>query len=132
MTQVSIAAGAEHLSPRHPERVVRLPRDVVPSLRLLRVKETRPSRARVKLGLCGEELGAAADAGVHPDLARVLVVFARPGSLSSVSSGHLILDAAQERSPLRVTHLLLRLPRLLDNLRRSGEHPGAEPGGGSL
>ena len=91
VTPLTFVVVIEHLSPSHPERVVCLPRDVVPGLRLLRIKEARPSGARVKLCLCGEELGSAANAGV-------LVVFSRPGSLCGVSSGNLILDTAQDCS----------------------------------
>ena len=42
-----------------------------------------------------------------------------PSMLRGVFSSHLVLDAAQEGSPLLVTHLLRRLPRLLHNLGRT-------------
>ena len=114
MAKVGVAAGAENLRPRHPQRPVRLPRDVVLAARvrgLVRVVEAGPARARVELAAAGEEVRVAADAGEHA-AARGLVVEAGPGALGAVAPRDLVLEAGEQLPPVRVGHLLRGLARL--------------------
>src|SRR6185369_12817934 len=63
MSEMGIAAGAEHFGPFREQRIVRTLKDIFRSYRL---PETRPAGSRLVLVFRAEQVVAAADAAVDP------------------------------------------------------------------
>ena len=68
MAQVRVTPVTQHLRPRHHQRPVRLPPDIVrlAILRPVSLEERRPAGTRVKLVFAGEERSVTADTVIQP------------------------------------------------------------------
>ena len=82
VAEVRAAVLADDFSTRHAAARVRAERDM---FEVDRVGEARPARARVKLGLTREELGATDSAGVR-SLFVMIHIFPREGCLGAAKS----------------------------------------------
>src|SRR5881394_2279232 len=96
--EMGVAVFADDLGPPHQQAVVRPQLDV---LAVGRLGEAGPAGARVELGVGGEELGAAADAAVHP-LALLVDVRSGEGALGAGLAGDLVLLGRELFAPLLV------------------------------